>query len=372
MPVLNDNTVEATETVTATLTSFGAHDADITLNGTPANLTASLNITDNDTATVSIAKLLDGAETNTPTNGSFRVTQTAASSTDTVVNYTIGGTATSGSDFTALSGTVTILAGQTTADIVVPVLNDAIVEGTETVTATLTSFGAHDADITLDATPANLTASLNITDNDTATVSIAKLLDGAETNTPTNGSFRVTQTAVSSTDTVVNYTIGGTATSGSDFTALSGTVTILAGQTTADIVVPVLNDNTVEATETVTATLTSFGAHDADITLNGTPANLTASLNITDNDTATVSIAKLLDGAETNTPTNGSFRVTQTAVSSTDTVVNYTIGGTATSGSDFTALSGTVTILAGQTTADIVCLCSTTTPWKPRRRSRPR
>src|SRR5205807_2298444 len=153
----------------------------------------------------------------------------------TVVNYSIGGTATAGSGDTALTGSVTIPAGQTFADINVVVLDDNIVEETETVTVTLTSFGSHDADITLDATPANRTATVNITDDDTATVSIAKISDGAETNTPTSGVFRVTQTAVSSTDTVVNYSIGGTATAGSDYTALTGSVTIPAGQTFADI-----------------------------------------------------------------------------------------------------------------------------------------
>src|SRR5207244_645565 len=136
-----------------------------------------------------------------------------------------------------LTGTVTILAGQTTADIDVTVLNDAIVEGTETVITTLSAVTGGDPQITLNGTPANLTATVNITDDDTATVSIAKITDGAETNTPTPGKFRVTQSAVSSTDTVVSYTIGGTALSLPDThpITLTGTVTILAGQTTADI-----------------------------------------------------------------------------------------------------------------------------------------
>src|SRR6185436_9272834 len=99
--------------------------------------------------------------------------------------------------------------------------------------------------------------------------------------TPTNGSFRVTQSAISSVDTVVSYTIGGTATSGSDFTALTGTVTILAGQTTADIIVPVLNDAIVEATETVSATLTTVTAGNAGVTLSGVAGALTSSLNVT-------------------------------------------------------------------------------------------
>ena len=56
-----------------------------------ANKTASLDITDDDTALVSIAKSNDGAEPGT--NGKFQVTQSKASSTDTVVSYMIAGTA---------------------------------------------------------------------------------------------------------------------------------------------------------------------------------------------------------------------------------------------------------------------------------------
>jgi hypothetical protein len=355
VPVINDATVELTETVIATLTSLGSHNFGIVIDPTPANETATVNITDNDSATVSISKILDGAETNSPTSGQFQVALTAVSSTATVVNYTVGGTATSGSDYTALTGSVTIAAGFLTANINVVVLNDSIVESTETVSVTLTSFGAHDADITLNATPANLTSTLNITDNDTALVTIAKISDGAEAATPTNGKFRVTLSSVSSSPTVVNYTVAGTATPGSDYTTLSGSVTVSAGSATADIDVLVLDDLLIESTETVIVTLASLGAHDPDIILSTVPANLTATVNITSDDIGTVSIAKITDGAESNTPTNGKFRVTQTVLSPTDTVVNYTIAGTATPGpgNDYTTLSGTVTILAGQMTADI-------------------
>src|SRR5262249_18095341 len=190
-----------------------------------------------------------------PTDGLFRVTQTKVSSTDTVVSYTVGGTATAGSDYTTLSGTVTIPAGLSTAEGLGPELNGGLSEGTKTVTGTLSTIRTGDPDISIDSGNAN--ASLDITDDDTATVSVAKVNDGAETDTPSNGKFRVTQTNVSSTDTVIAYTVGGTATPGSDYTALSGTVTIPAGLTSADIDVAVLNDNIVEGTETVAVTLPS-------------------------------------------------------------------------------------------------------------------
>ena len=64
-----------------------------------------------------------------------------------------------------------------------------------------------------------------ITDNDVATVSIAAVTDADEAGL-VNGEFTVTLSNPSSTDTVINYTVAGSATSGNDFTPLSGTVTI--------------------------------------------------------------------------------------------------------------------------------------------------
>src|SRR5260370_25022199 len=80
-----------------------------------------------------------------------------------------GRTATAGSDYTALSGTVTIAAGSTTADIDVAVLDDVMVEVTQTVVVTLQSISSGNPGITVDAFNA---ATVNIADNDTATVEL--------------------------------------------------------------------------------------------------------------------------------------------------------------------------------------------------------
>src|SRR6185369_4031718 len=98
----------------------------------------------------------------------FTVTQTAASSTDTVLTYTVGGTATAGSDYTAPSGTVTIPAGSTSATITIPVSDDALVEATESISINGLTISSADADITV----AGSSASRSIFDNDSATVSV--------------------------------------------------------------------------------------------------------------------------------------------------------------------------------------------------------
>ena len=342
VPVLDDALVEGTETVAITLTGITAEPG-VTIDAGADN--ASINITDNDSATVSIAGTTAGNETG-PANGVLTVTQTVISDGDTVLTYSVAGTATSGDDYTALSGSVTIPAGATTATITVPVLDDALVEGTETVAITLTGITAEPG-VTLDAGADN--ASINITDNDSATVSIGGTTAGNETG-PVNGVLTVTQTVISDGDTVLTYSVAGTATSGDDYTALGLSVTILAGQTTATITVPVLDDALVEGTETVAITLTGITAEPG-VTLDAGADN--ASINITDNDSATVSIGGTTAGNEAGGPVDGVFTVTQTVISDGDTVLTYSVAGTATSGDDYTALGLSVTILAGQTTATI-------------------
>ncbi len=88
------------------------------------------------------------------------------SSTDTVISYTVlaSSTATAGDDYIALSGTVTILAGETSATIDVTVIDDVLVEDTETVTVQLNSITSGDPQISIDA--GSDTDTINIIDND--------------------------------------------------------------------------------------------------------------------------------------------------------------------------------------------------------------
>ena len=85
---------------------------------------------------------------------------TNASDTDTVIAYSVTGTASSGIDYSAISGTITLAAGVTLGTIDVSVVDDLIVEGDEDVTITLTSIVSGDADISIDS----------VNDDDTATI----------------------------------------------------------------------------------------------------------------------------------------------------------------------------------------------------------
>jgi len=66
----------------------------------------------------------------------FTITRTATSEVEDIT-YVLGGSATSGSDYSAPSGTVSFAAGQSTAEVRITIAADAIVEASETVTLTL-------------------------------------------------------------------------------------------------------------------------------------------------------------------------------------------------------------------------------------------
>ncbi len=152
--------------------------------------------------------------------------------------------------------------------------------------------------------------SIEISDPLTPEVSIAATTAGSETG-PTNGVFTVSQALATTVPTVVSYSVGGTATAGSDYTALSGSVTIAANSTTATITVPILNDNVVDPNETVTVTLTGITSGDAQATIS--PTQNVASLTIADNDTAGVTVSPTSGLTTTEAGDAATFQVSLTS-----------------------------------------------------------
>ena len=92
------------------------------------------------------------------------------------------------------------------------------------------------------------------------------------------GTFRISRTGDTTAALAVGYTIGGTATNGTDYTPnLTGTAVIAAGQTSVDVIVTPVDDNLVEGSETVVLTLVDG----ADYNLG---AGASATVTIADND----------------------------------------------------------------------------------------
>ena len=346
--VIDDLIVEDTESVTITLT--GTNDDYIDISAT--NNSATLTITDDDTATVSIAATTSANEAG-PTDGRFTVTQSAVSSTTTTVSYTVSGGSASAGDYVAPSGTVTIAAGSTTATIDVAVIDDTLVEDTETLEITLSAITSGDPEISLGTT----NATIDLIDNDTAEVqfvlvssSVAETYGGdhavaIQLNTsPTNATLTI---AVSvDVETLATSTATG---GGVDYTLNPSSVTFSVGAGNGDtanvLVTGIVDDAIAEGDETINLqvdALTGPATIDGDYD--------THTVTIDDDDMAEVSI-EVTAGPAAEPSTGGQLTVTQSKTSVSATTVTYTVGGTATEGSDFAALSGTVVIDAGTTTA---------------------
>ena len=145
---------------------------------------------------LSIAKTSHGAENNeaTPTDAIFTITVTPANTSGSAITGSIiySGTATYGTDYATGTTRFSIAKGESTSVITLDVTEDTLVEGTETIIATMSnpSIGS----ITTES------ASANLIDDESYSISITNTTDGVENNngTPTDAVFTVTVTPTNS------------------------------------------------------------------------------------------------------------------------------------------------------------------------------
>jgi hypothetical protein len=220
------------------------------------------------------------------TPGQFIVVQSAETDTDTVLNYSISGSATQGTDYSALSGTLTIPAGELFSSVFINVVDDLDLEVAETVVITIEEIVSGDSLLALH--PVQNSAQMVIEDNDGPVfagpmVYVTARYQGQEGQQgPVNGQFEFHLTSVQTQNTLVSYTIGGTATISSDYTELTGTATIVAGETSFTVDVAVVVDALTEGSETVAITLDSILSGAPELSIEGDRS--TSSLFIFDNE----------------------------------------------------------------------------------------
>lgn len=239
--------------------------------GTPSS--AQLDIVDDDPAPlVSVERVADAVEGGA--TGTFRFTRTGDTSQALVVGYTVEttgtGCATAGTDYTSLSGTVTIAAYADYADVTVKASSDATVEGAEWVSVTVDDGAWYDPGWSNEAT-------LVIVDK-TSEVSVAGLGDIKEGGA--DGTFRFTRTGDTTDPLTVTYTVVLTGPSmadpGGDYTTLSGSVTFAANAATADVLVETIDDAYREPDEQVVVVISEDTTY--------TIGSSTGSIWITDDD----------------------------------------------------------------------------------------
>jgi hypothetical protein len=191
------------------------------------------------------------------------------------------GTASAGTDYAAASGTVTFAPLDVSESVVVDVFGDVTYERDETVVLELSNPTN---------APLGRTGRVGTVVNDDAApvVSIgdASIVEGAAGVTTL--SLTVSLSAASGVDASVDFsTADGTATAGGDFVGSTGTVDVLAGETSAAVEVQVTGDGRYEPDETFTVDLSApvdatLGDGSAQATiLNDDPRKTTITVRVT-------------------------------------------------------------------------------------------
>jgi len=361
--VLDDNLIEGNETVTLTVT--GAVSTIISPSGfvPGTSKVATVNIADDDNSDMNVYVTgTDGAESGTNGSFTFSVAPGKKTSVPITITYTISGTASDGLDYTSLPLIAVIPADSSSYTMSVPVINDNIIEGTETVVLTVTGVSSSPVltptPFTFDPTKKT---SINILDDDTADMNVTVAVTDAVAGEPSdNGefTFSVAPGKVTSAPVIVNYTITGTATNGTDYTTIQLTDTIPAGSNSVKVPVRVVNDSLIEGDETVILTFTGFNT-----TLPYVGIANTGTVIIKDDDSTTVDIgdndgnlSNGINGVNAAEPsTNGHFTLSVGAgkVTTLPIIITYTISGKAIYGTDYTSMPLTATIPAGDSTTDV-------------------
>ena len=255
---------------------------------------------------------------------------------DTIVSVdyaTADGTATNRLKYTAVSGTLQFLAGETNQPIVVPILNEGLVEGTKTFRVVLTnpSEGA--------VLGTRATATANITDNDSG----IRLIGPVYNVTEEAGCVGIGVVRGDDGDypvTVDFKTANVTAMAGIDYEGVTNTLTFPAGETFKLVDIAILNDAVRESSKSFRVTL-SKPTGGAQL---GSPTQATVTIANTD-EVVQLEYGNYDAGEETGFIRIGVLR----GENDTDATVDFrTSDSTAKAGLDYGGLTNTLTFAPGE------------------------
>ncbi|GCA80091.1 Calx-beta domain-containing protein [Microcystis aeruginosa] len=330
-----DTIVESNETVILTLAAGTGYTV-----GTTTPVTGTIT---NDDTSVTLAVSPGSVTEDGTTNLIYTFTRSGVTTNALTVNYTLGGTATLNTDYTrtGTTNTVTFVAGSSTATVTIDPTADTIVESDETVILTLASGTGYTVGTTTAVTG-------TITNDDFPSITLAVSPSSVTEDGTTNLVYTFTRTGSTTSALTANYTVGGTATNGTDYTSIPTSVTFAAGSSTATVTVDPTADTTVESDETVILTLASGTGYTV-----GTTTAVTGT--ITNDDFPSITLAVSPSSVTEDGTTNLVYTFTRTGSTTSALTANYTVGGTATLNTDYTrtGTTNTVTFAAGSSTATV-------------------
>jgi Ca2+-binding RTX toxin-like protein len=256
------------------------------------------------------------------------------------VDLTVSGTITS-ADYTLSSNTIIIPDGSNTGTVTFTVVNDTLIEPTETATLTLTNPSSS---LVLGSTTSQ---NITIINDDFPFVNLSVNSNaGSEAGTTV-----ITVTATASSPVLsaqtVNLAVTGTGITPGDYTLSNSVINIPSGGTTGTRTFTIVNDILVEGTENATIAISSISSG---LLLGSTTAQ---TVTIADNDFPRVNLSVSSNiGSEAGTTV-----ITVTALTTDPVIGNQTVDlaitGTGITSGDYNLSNSTVTILNGQTTGTV-------------------
>ena len=262
--------------------------------------------------------------------------------------------ATAGVDYLATNnGTLLFTNGQSTITFLVPIINDTLVEGNESVWMTLSNPTAEAPSST--ASLGRSAAELRIVDDDFSPGTLNFVLSSYSVDeAATNVTLTVVRTNGTTGLITVHYnTVDGTALAGLDYAATSGDLTFGDGENIKTFVIPITLDVISELSETFDVILSRPTGNAQLGALNS------ARVTIINNDIATYGNLVFSASTYTVAETNGTAIVLIRRIGGTNgtLTVNFaTAAGTAVPGLHYSEVSTTVTFTNGQTSATVSVL----------------
>lgn len=299
---------------------------------------ASATVTILDQPTITVTASTPTAKKSGLVPGAFTVSRQGTDMGSALnVMITMSGTATAGSDYTAITSPVTIPAGQTSISVNVAPLDNNLGQGDKTATMTISPNSTY-----ITGSP----STANVTILDEPSITVAATTPTAKKSGVVPGVFTISRQG-SDTGSALNVTVSltGTATAGSDYATISSPVTIPAGQASVSVNVVPLDNNLGQGDKTAIMSVSSSGTY-----IVGSPANATVTIL----DEPKITVAASTATARKSGLEPGAFTVTRQGTDTSSALtLTVSLSGSATPGSDYTSISSQVTIPAGQTSVNI-------------------
>ena len=325
--------VELDKSLTVTLASGNP---DYTV-GSPSS--ASTTIQSND---VPQLKLTGTTTVQQGQSATLTVTATPAPVRTTQVSLTATGNAVPGTDYVAFPPTVTLLAGQTTAQVTITTKTSSTVKPDRFIVVSLTPSSGYTV-----GSPSTATVTIAGTNGNAARPVVTITAGGLRVPAGTPATFTIALDRALSEELQVYVSYGGNAQPGSDYNPAGGLLTVLPGQTALPITVPTLDNGRVQIDPALFITLQPSPKY-----IIGDPS-ATGVLIVS----STLPKINIIGGpAAVGLGGGAVFTIVADQPPVKDISVQYTVTGTAQQGKDLEAVTGTVPLPAGQTTASIPIL----------------